>query len=104
MVMVSAAQEHRSRALECDERTRRKPFNWPAWFGGLTVCVGLPALAAEPAPAVKLQPDKSFNARWDECEARGRKKGMPPGTKGYGEFIEDCVRNASPKDQAAGRR
>jgi hypothetical protein len=54
------------------------------------------------AGQVPLAPAASYNAKWDECEALARKRGTPPGTKGYGDFIESCVRNASPPHPALG--
>jgi hypothetical protein len=67
----------------------------------LAVLVAAIPLAAQAkgkdaARQVPLAPAASYNAKWDECEALARKRGTPPGTKGYGDFIESCVRNASP--------
>jgi hypothetical protein len=64
-----------------------------ASVGALTVCVTLPVLAAEPNAALNL-PAESYNAKWDGCETLARKKGTPPGTVGYGDFIDNCVRQA----------
>jgi hypothetical protein len=63
-----------------------------ASVGALAVCVTLPVLAAEPSAALRLA--ASYNAKWDGCETLARKKGTPPGTVGYGDFIDNCVRRA----------
>jgi hypothetical protein len=62
-----------------------------ASVGALAVCVTLPVLAAENAT---LRPAASYNAKWDGCETLARKKGTPPGTVGYGDFVDNCVRQA----------
>jgi hypothetical protein len=54
------------------------------------------------AGQVTLAPAASYNAKWDECEALARKRGTPPGTRGYGDFIESCVRSASSAHPARG--
>ena len=39
-----------------------------------------------------LAPDAAYNAKWDACEAQARRRGTPPGTTGYVDFIENCIR------------
>jgi hypothetical protein len=67
-----------------------------AGVGALTVCGTLPAPSAERNASLNLRPVVSYNAKWDGCEALARKRGTPPGNIGYGDFIDDCVRSASP--------
>jgi hypothetical protein len=68
-----------------------------ASVGTLAVCVTLPTLAADRnGAALNPRPDQSYNANWDRCEALARKRGTPPGKIGYGDFIDDCVRNTPP--------
>jgi hypothetical protein len=62
----------------------------------LSLCVTLPALAAQHNIALNLKPDASFNTKWDQCEALARQRGTPPGKIGYGDFIDDCSRNIPP--------
>ena len=54
------------------------------------------------AGQVSLAPAASYNAKWDACEALARRRGTPPGTRDYGDFIESCVRDASPARPARG--
>jgi hypothetical protein len=76
-----------------------------ASIGALVVCFTLTVIAVEQKAVLNLRPDGSFNAKWDRCEERARKRGTPPGTVGYGDFMEDCMRQASPnKATAVGRR
>jgi hypothetical protein len=63
---------------------------------GLSAFTTVGALMAQPrgndAANQFLAPLDSYNARWDHCEALARKRRTPPGTAGYGDFIETCVR------------
>jgi hypothetical protein len=61
--------------------------------GALAICVTVSAFAAEENVALNLTPDASFNAKWDRCEALARQRGTPPGKLGYGDFIDECVKN-----------
>ena len=54
------------------------------------------------AGRVSLAPAPSYNAKWDACEALARRRGTPPGTRDYGDFIESCVRDVSPGRPARG--
>jgi hypothetical protein len=62
----------------------------PALMGAITCMAG----RRDDAVQIFLAPVVSFNAKWDRCEALARKRGTPPGTSGYGDFIDGCVRVA----------
>jgi hypothetical protein len=67
-----------------------------ASVGVLAVCVAAPALAAEQNFSAYSRADQAYNAKWDRCDALARKRGTAPGTKGYGDFIGDCVGKNAP--------
>jgi hypothetical protein len=48
-----------------------------------------------------LAPNTEYNARWDACEAQARRRGTPPGTTGYADFIENCIRGSTDHAAAA---
>jgi hypothetical protein len=76
-----------------------------AVLSAFVAAIPLVAQAAGKDAAVgrgSLAPAASYNAKWDECEVLARRRGTPPGTRGYGDFIERCVRNASPTHPARG--
>jgi hypothetical protein len=76
-----------------------------ASVGAFAVCVTLPVLAAEQNAAMNLREAGSYNAKWDGCEALARKRGTPPGAVGYGDFIDNCVRQGTaPESLVAVRR
>jgi len=62
-----------------------------AGIGALGICAAVPTLAAEQNAAPNLKPDPSFNAKWDQCEARARLRGTPAGKIGYGDFMAACM-------------
>jgi hypothetical protein len=62
-----------------------------AGVGALAISVAVPALAAEQDPSAYTRADQAYDAKWDKCEALARERGTPPATKGYGEFMSDCV-------------
>lgn len=70
---------------------------------GLSVfVVAVPLLAeAQSKDQVSLTPNAGYNAEWDACEAQARRRGTPPGTTGYVNFIEDCVRGSAHRAAAA---
>jgi hypothetical protein len=67
-----------------------------ASVGVLAVCVATPPLRAEQNFSAYSRADQAYNAKWDRCEALARKTGTAPGTKGYGDFIGDCVGKNAP--------
>jgi len=67
-----------------------------ASVGMFAVCVAAPALAVEQNFSAYSRADQAYNAKWDSCEALARKRGTAPGTKGYGDFIGDCVGKNAP--------
>jgi hypothetical protein len=66
----------------------------------LVTCIAISAAAAERKAAATLKPDTSFDARWDRCEALARRRGTPPATIGYGDFIGACMGKALPKSDS----
>jgi hypothetical protein len=75
-----------------------------AILGALAVCACLPVTAAEQSAELNLRPDESYNAKWNGCEALAIKRGTPPGTSSYGDFIEGCVRKATLNQPRVTRR
>jgi hypothetical protein len=65
-----------------------------ASIGALVTSIAISAAAAERKAAAPLKPDTSFDARWDRCEALARRRGTPPATSGYGDFIQACMGKA----------
>jgi hypothetical protein len=66
---------------------------------GLAVFVVAIPLAAQAQSKgtgqVSLAPNAEYNAKWDACEAQARRRGTPPGTTGYADFIGDCVEGST---------
>jgi hypothetical protein len=62
------------------------------------------AAQAQDVGQVRLAPNAEYNAKWDACEAQARGRGTPPGTTGYADFIENCVRGSTDHAAAIERR
>ena len=71
----------------------RSNFQGPRMRGTAIAILSILAgeVAAQNLPALK--PDPAFRQRWNRCEALARQRGTPPATRGYGDFIDACVRN-----------
>jgi hypothetical protein len=70
-------------------------------IASFVTCIAMSAQAAERNPAATLKQDTTFGARWDRCEALARRRGTPPATIGYGDFIEACMGRSLPKSDSA---
>ena len=64
-----------------------------ASVGVLAAFFAVPVRSEEPGIAALTRADQAYNAKWDRCDVLASKRGTPPGSPGYGDFIRDCVGN-----------
>ena len=66
--------------------------------GAFAVGLVAQALAEEQGFSTYTRADQEYNAKWDKCDALAEKRGTPPGTKGYADFIDECMGKPGPDD------